>query len=73
MSDIHTNILKEVSDLMWTTVPDPDRPGLQTLAIETLTPRQLTDKIVAALGEPERLNLLDGEIVSAYVVGRSRA
>lgn len=35
-----------------------------------------TDEIIAIfnenLGEPERLNLLDGEVVSAHVVSRSK-
>ena len=38
-----------------------------------LSTRQIADRIINGLGKPERLALLDGEVVSAYVVSRSKA
>lgn len=37
-----------------------------------LTTGQIADRIVSGLGVPESLNLLTGEVVTAYVVGRSK-
>jgi hypothetical protein len=38
-----------------------------------LSTREISARILSEMGAPEKLNLLEGEVVRAYVVTRSKA